>query len=81
MQPRFIVKGERRCFDCHIHALLSTDKAASGPEFGPRHGTSAVRGDVPAVRSDICSTDSSYGPLCHPATCPLQGETAEPCGP
>jgi len=60
--------------------LLSIDKAASSPEFGPRHGTSAVRVNVPAVRSDICSTDSSYGPLCHPATCSLQRETAEPYG-
>jgi len=78
IQPRFVLNGERWCFECHIHALLSIDKAASSPEFGPRHGTSAVRGNVPAVRSDICSADSSYGPLCHPATCSLQGETAEP---
>ena len=71
---------EGGAFDCHIHALLSIDKAASSPEFGSRLGTSAVRGDIPTVWSDISSADSSFGPLCHPAPCSLQGETAEPYG-
>jgi hypothetical protein len=77
----FHCQQAKQRFWIFVHVIFLTDEAANSPQIEPRHGAWAIHSNVPAVRSDSRSADSSLCTLCHSSPCPLQREAAEPYSP